>query len=618
MSGGRDGIGEGRVEAPAAGTARVGLHPELSASLRRLRDLLEEDARRRSPEADSEVVARARARLVRDLLPRTVGGAPYLVAGIVGPNNSGKSALFNSIVGRELSPSLPTGGATRRLYGAAHPELAERLFRDPTLERFAIVAAGTLSAEERTAAAAPAPDPAELLLFPAELPDALLLIDTPDFDSVLEENRLASESLLAVADLAIAVVTRHTYQNREVVHFLLRWLSHGRPWLLVYNEAPSPEIAREHAHKLASDLGHEPLAIFAAPHSLAVQEGSARLTPTRIDRTTNGAPEDLSGFLFDVERVGEVKARALSASLAQLADDLAEWRGLLEAEAQNAQTLLEAAEGHARGAALRIGSCAMPGGPFIEAFRAVLDRRSNPLTRSWRMGLRKVRLKLEALPSLFAARRVPAPDAVRQSLADVEGAELERAWPAFWEELVRDLGPEGRAGARGAIAGVIRDALDRDLAEARGRSARSTASASLASSSMDLEAFQLFCEVLVEDAIRERGRDWDIQAAVDVAMIAPIAIAAAVIIKTGGLGSDVGVAGGAALSSYLFEKYSHLLGTRITNEAARRWAAQRSAEVLPVLVSSVLAESAALLRDTIQRSRTLSAEVAVLARQVVP
>ncbi|MEM8713109.1 MAG: hypothetical protein AAGG01_19345, partial [Planctomycetota bacterium] len=60
--------------------------------------------------------------LERDLLPRTAGGHDHLVAGIVGPNNAGKSALFNALVAGQgagapptLSPSLPTGGATRRL-----------------------------------------------------------------------------------------------------------------------------------------------------------------------------------------------------------------------------------------------------------------------------------------------------------------------------------------------------------------------------------------------------------------------------------------------------------------------------------------------------------------------
>ena len=88
--------------------------------------------------------------------------------------------------------------------------------------------------------------PVRPLLYEEEptLPRGLMLIDTPDFDSILEDNRLASESLLTVADLVVAVVTRHSYQNKAVVTFLERWLQHGRPWMLVYNEAGDAEIAR--------------------------------------------------------------------------------------------------------------------------------------------------------------------------------------------------------------------------------------------------------------------------------------------------------------------------------------------------------------------------------------
>ena len=308
----------------------------------------------------------------------------------------------------------------------------------------------------------------------------------------------------------------------------------------------------------------------------------------------------------------------LRASRAQLADDLDEWRAHLGREAERVGVLLTAAEGHVRIAAQRVGACAMPGGPFIEAFRSVLDRRSNPFSRRWRLGLRKLRLKIESLPSLFSSRRRPTDESARASLDDVEKAELERAWPALWEGLSRDLGSEGRVGARAEVSDDIRAALDRDLDEARAAASRTRGSEALQASSMDLEAFQSVCEVLVEEGIAERGRDWDIQAAADVATLAPIAIATAVIIKTGGLGSDVGVAGGAALSSYLFDKYSHLLGTRITNEASRRWAEQRTGEVAPVLLSSVLAESSSLLSERRDADRRLSEELRTLADEIRP
>ena len=102
----------------------------LGAKLQRARDLLQPLGERNA------AARRALDLLERDLLPRSAGGDTYLVCGIVGPNNAGKSALFNALVGRDISPSVPAGGATRRLVGAASPELLGRLRAAPSLARF--------------------------------------------------------------------------------------------------------------------------------------------------------------------------------------------------------------------------------------------------------------------------------------------------------------------------------------------------------------------------------------------------------------------------------------------------------------------------------------------------
>ena len=87
------------------------------------------------------------------------------------------------------------------------------------------------------------------------MPESLLLVDTPDFDSVLRGNRAVTDALLAVADVALVVVTKHTYQNHDVIEFLGRWLDHGRPWVLVYNESIDEDTTRSHARKIEADLG---------------------------------------------------------------------------------------------------------------------------------------------------------------------------------------------------------------------------------------------------------------------------------------------------------------------------------------------------------------------------
>jgi 50S ribosome-binding GTPase len=577
----------------------------LSSSLRRAQSLLAPLAERLEP------ARRAIDLLERDLLPRTAGGDLYLVAGIVGPNNAGKSALFNALVGRALSPSLPAGGATRRLVGAAHPSLLERLRSEPTLSRFRLRLIGEDSARPEDALR-PAADPAELLVAAEpDLPSGLMLIDTPDFDGILGENRLASESLLAVADLVIAVVTRHSYQNREVVVFLQHWLDHGRPWMLVYNEAIDARVARSHAAKLAADVGTAPLASFWAAHSIAVQDGGIPLEPQVLDGDRSGALRDL---LFDLGEIAKVKSRAAAAAVARLRDEIQHVAATLVAEGEQARSVLDAAAARAREAGVEIASAAMPGGPFIEAFRTILDRRSNPLSRSWRATVRQIRLRLESLPRLLRGRQPSSePGAEGADLSAFERDALRAAWPGLWEEMARDLGRETRHRARRFAPPEIARLLDADLADERRAAALARAEAEVSARPAEIEAFRGACERLVDAAIERRGFDLDIQAAADVATIFPLALAAAVIVKTGGLGIDIAVAGGGAASAFLMEKYAHLVGTGIVAEARRSWMDLRGGQIADALVDSVLEQAAPALRLSVERETTLATELRALA-----
>ncbi|MFN8640431.1 MAG: GTPase [Candidatus Binatia bacterium] len=565
------------------------------ATLRRARDVLL-PWRERLPAA-----AQALDLLERDLLPRSAGGDAYLVVGIVGPNNAGKSALFNALVGRPLSPSLPTGGATRRLVGAANPALLDRLRAEPTLTRFPL---RPFPADAADAPLQPSDDPAALLVAAeTALPDGLMLIDTPDFDSVLEDNRLASESLLAVADLVVAIVTRHSYQNRAVVRFLEHWLQHGRPWMLVYNEAGDAEVAAAHAAKLAADVGTAPLAAFWAPHSLAVQRGEARLDLLALPGQPPGGP--LRALLFDVAAIADVKARALDAALARLRDRLDEAAAALAADALRAGAVLQAAEARALEAGMRVAAAAMPARPFVDAFRTVLDRRSNPLSRSWRTTLRHIRLGLESLPARLRGDR-PHPEQAASTLVAIERDELAAAWPAFWEELVRDLGREARHPARQTAGAALRERLDADLADDRRAAAFAEGAGALAMRDAEVAEFQRACEQLVERAIEARGFELDIQAAADLATLVPIALAAAVIVSTGGLGSDLAAVGGGAVGTFLFEKYAHVLGRGIMADARRRWTEVRARQLASGLVDAALATAAPAIRAGIARDTALA------------
>jgi len=584
------------------------LDPALPAKLRRLHDLVT-PIRGRLDHAGGVADL-----LERDLLPRTAGGDAYLVCGIVGPNNAGKSALFNALLGHEVSPSVPAGGATRRLVGAVPPALLERLQAEPTLTRFPLRPAGPAGGRIEEVLQ-PAARPAELLAVAEPgLPERLMLIDTPDFDSILEDNRLASESLLAVADVLIAIVTRHSYQNREVVRFLEQWFDHGRPWMLVYNEASDEEVARAHAAKLIAQVGQRPLAVFWASHSLAVQGGRAPLVARRLAVSRDlvdalgqpSEPADLRSALFDLQRLAELKSRAFAAALARLSTGLDALIAELRAGSVAAKDLLVAVDQHARREGERIAASAMPGGPFIEAFRTVLDRRTNPLSRTWRRLVRGARLQIEGLAAaLKGGRRSPAGEPELTSLGAVEVRTLRGGWPFFWEGLARDLGQEARHAARRHCGRELAVSMDSDLQEARRHAALERAVELLALRAGELDAFQGACEELIENAMNERGFELDIQTLADVTTLAPLAVAAAIVVKTGGVGVDLAVAGGGAVSSFLMEKYSHLLGSGIVAAARRRWAVLRGESIAEILAAACLPNAIPALRAVADRDAAM-------------
>lgn len=533
--------------------------------------------------------------LDRDLLPRCAEGAPYLVCGIVGPNNAGKSALFNALVGRDLSPSEPTGGATRRMLGVAHPDLLARLQAHTEATGFTLreVDGPRAGAE----AVAPPESAADLpLVADPALPPHLLLIDTPDFDSIFPGNRRVSEALAAVADIVVAVVTRHSYQNRAVVTFFQEWLGNGRPWIIVYNEAIDVSVARSHVEKLIGDIGSQPLAAFWAPHRIEIQQGLAKLEVEPLPLGAgSGAPATAVGadhesgalreLLFDTAAAGAVKEVAFRASLERIRSDLDSLAGAVAGERDRIEALRRHATGVAIDAGRAIARQAMPLAPFVEAFRVVLDRRSNVVSRNWRTLVRSLRVTVESVPRWLGWRT--ADELPRDALAEAELAALRRVWPELWETMARDLGVEARSPARRQAPAHLIAALDSELG-GDGSGAQERAAAALRGRAPDLAGFQRICERLVDEAIDSRGFEFDMQRLADLATVAPVALAAAVIVTTGGMGADVAVAGGGAVGAFFMEKYSHLLGSGITRAARSRWAESRGDQLGAELLVSVL------------------------------
>ena len=189
------------------------------------------------PSSDKDTAQLARRlgeRIRRDLLPRLNAEAPLLLAAIAGPNNVGKSTLFNALAGERLSPAHPEGGLTKQCLAVAHPATASGAGLEALSRRYSVVG---VPAGETPPVDTAGPVGRLYLAQPRALPQGLVLLDTPDVDSVVAANRERTEALLVTVDVVVFVVSRHTYQNAALVAFIREAVAHGRPWLVLYNEA---------------------------------------------------------------------------------------------------------------------------------------------------------------------------------------------------------------------------------------------------------------------------------------------------------------------------------------------------------------------------------------------
>lgn len=189
------------------------------------------------------------------LLPRVAPDSPLLVA-ICGGGSTGKSTLFNSLARENLSAVGGKAGLNRRVLVGAHPEL---LAQDGVLSQF-FEPFGQSPAPLKSIAQLAEPG-APLQVPCRALPPSIVLMDTPDFDTGLNEqylNREVGRPVLETCDLLLYIFTNATYNNLANTQFIRKILTDigERKCLLVYRayESFTDEQIEEHATTVAGNL----------------------------------------------------------------------------------------------------------------------------------------------------------------------------------------------------------------------------------------------------------------------------------------------------------------------------------------------------------------------------
>jgi energy-coupling factor transporter ATP-binding protein EcfA2 len=529
------------------------MRANLPDALGRLRDDL------KAVRLDLAVPGAEEARRTRDdlvaqvddyLLPRLGQmDAPALIV-VGGSTGAGKSTLLNSLVGSVVSPAGVLRPTTRAPVLAFHPD---------DLEWFE----GTRVLPGLPRASGGEAQPGTLQLAPtASLPQGLALLDSPDIDSVLAENRALAGQLLAAADGWLFVTTAARYADAVPWEFLRAARDRGTALSLVLNRVPE-DAGREvpaHLGRMLEDEGLPEADVLVVPET-ALAEG---LLPAPALAPVRAWLDDLAA---DAQARAALVRRTLRGALASLPARAAVVEGAaveqlsaaaeLRAEADAAY----AAAGREVEVALRSGSLLR--GEVLARWHEVVGTGDVMRTLESRVGW--ARDRLVSLVSGKPAADDELREAVENRVEAVVRAAAERAaerTARAWRERVA-----GRALLDGTTG------LDR-------------ASAGLEAATEDeVRAWQ----GVVLDLVREQGASKRMTARLASLGVngAGLTVMLAVFAHTGGLtGAEVVVAGGtSALSQKVLEA--------IFGDQAVRTLAAQAREDLFARVERLLREDAA-------------------------
>lgn len=273
----------------------------------------------------------AAADLVKQLddyiLPRLATIDAPLLAVVGGSTGAGKSTLVNSVVGRRVSAPGVIRPTTRAPVLVHHPGDGH-WFTDgrvlPGLARSSGATTDTRSLQ---------------LVADGGIPPGLAILDAPDIDSVVAENRQLAAQLLAAADLWLFVTSAARYADAVPWDFLLSAADRSAAVAVVLDRIPPRAMAEVPAHlgRLMGErgLGRSPL--FAVPETDVDAEGllpATAIQPIRswlarlaADQASRAAVvhQTLDGAIAAVVRRSPAVAAAL--------DDQAETLDRLRADA---------------------------------------------------------------------------------------------------------------------------------------------------------------------------------------------------------------------------------------------------------------------------------------------
>ena len=206
------------------------------------------------------------ALLKHKLVPQ-LNEKPFLLVAIMGGTNTGKSLIFNHLAGEAFS------AVDYRASGTKHPVCL--VPKTEVSTSYSTILARHFDSF-RCVTWSNAEQPLELSeknylywLEGQNVPERLMLLDTPDFDADRESNWERAKSVRHVADVVIAVLTEQKYNDAAVRRFFREAAEAGKPIIVLFNMI-DPDGDLQHLSRwleqFQSETGSQPIDIFAAPY----------------------------------------------------------------------------------------------------------------------------------------------------------------------------------------------------------------------------------------------------------------------------------------------------------------------------------------------------------------
>ncbi|MEU7012255.1 dynamin family protein [Streptomyces sp. NPDC046385] len=252
------------------------------------------------------------------LVPRLRDPDAPLLAVVGGSTGAGKSTLVNSLVGRRVSEAGVLRPTTRTPVLVCHPEdhhwfAGMRVL--PQLTRVWL----PQQDEERPIEEREEPEEENSLRVEtaATLPRGLALLDAPDIDSLVVENRLLAAELICAADIWVMVTTASRYADAVPWHLLRTAKEYDATLVTVLDRVPHQvigEVSRQY-EALLDKAGLGDLPRFTIPELPESAGGGSGLLPD-----TAVAP--LRGWLAHCAQDPAARQQAVGRTAAGVIDSL--------------------------------------------------------------------------------------------------------------------------------------------------------------------------------------------------------------------------------------------------------------------------------------------------------